>query len=184
MTILTAEYQPLVASARARLTNDPRLAAMLAPHLEPAVLHRFLIQFSAWGVRLTEPVDGWIRRAGARCITCGYQTLGQALVWHAQDEAGHHLMFLNDLEYLLARWQAQGYEPLTADALLAMPSSMAMQRYIDLHETAITSDEPFVQIAIEYEIESMATSLGPRMVRQCLHVLGPESAQGLSFVEE
>ena len=93
-------------------------------------------------------------------------------------------MFLKDLDYLLASWHTHGYEPLTADAVLAMPSSTAMQRYIDLHETAITSDEPFVQIAIEYEIESMATSLGPRMVRQCLNVLGPESVQGLSFVEE
>ncbi|AEI64961.1 hypothetical protein [Corallococcus macrosporus] len=56
---------------------------------------------------MTEPVDGWIRGAGERCIALGKTKLGQALITHARHEAGHHLMTLEDARTLARRWNTR-----------------------------------------------------------------------------
>jgi hypothetical protein len=177
-------YDILVAAARARVTADRRLKALLDPTLDPARLHLYLMQFSAWGVQMTRPVESWIRRAGERCTACGYPELGQALVKHARHEADHDRMFLQDLASLVNSWNAAGHPPVSEAQFLDAPATGAMKRYIDLHEQVIASSEPFAQVAIEFEIEGMSTTLGPPLVAQCLQVLGPIAARGLSFLQE
>jgi hypothetical protein len=184
MSALETTYLPLVAGSRARLDSDPRLRALLGPEIAPDRLHWFLMQFSAWGIRVTTPVEGWIRRAGQRCIALGYAELGQALGGHAKNEAGHEGLFLRDLHYLVDRWNASHALQVTAEQFLEAPPVPAIQRYIDVHEDGIAGDEPYVQIAIELEVERMTPILGPPLVAQCKRVLGPEIVKGLSFVEE
>jgi hypothetical protein len=176
-------YQPLLLGARARLTEDRRLAALLGPGVPPARLHWFLMQFSAWGIQMTEPVEGWIRRAGDRCLAMGHGELGRALCAHARHEAGHEGMFMQDLEYLVARWNAGQPRPVTTQEFLERPQPRSVARYIDVHEQAIAG-EAYAQIAIEYEVERMTPILGPLLVAQCVKVLGPEILQGLHFVQE
>jgi hypothetical protein len=184
MSALHSIYLPLVATARKRLEDDPRLRALFEPNIEPSRLHWCLMQFSAWGIKMTEPVEGWIRRAGERCRALGFEELGRALLGHAKNEAGHEGLFLSDLHYLAEAWNVRGLPPVTAAQFLDRPSVPSMERYIAVHEEGIGGDQPFVQIAIEYEVERMTPILGPRLVDQCVRVLGPEVVKGLSFVQE
>lgn len=177
-------YTSGVAGARRTLEQDDAIVALLDPSLSPAVLERFLIQFSALGVQITQPVDGWIRRAGESCIALGLFDIGHSLVTHAKHEAGHHLMLIDDTRVLVGRWNERRTPQLSAEALLASPPTPAMQDYIRLHEQTIASDMPFGQVAIELEIERMSTTFGPKLMRQCAKVLAPELLTGLSFIKE
>src|SRR5690349_2024132 len=93
--LVQEHYAPLVEAARARFSRGPG-AAILDPKMTADELILFLIHFSSLGVRMTEPVEGWIRRAGERCAASGQAALGRALVIHARHEADHHLMMIED----------------------------------------------------------------------------------------
>src|SRR5580704_9551237 len=76
---LMDEYEARLAPARLRFDQHPAVAALFRERLEPATLEAFLIYFSALGVGMTEPVEGWIRRAGRRCQEVGLPKLAKAL---------------------------------------------------------------------------------------------------------
>lgn len=177
-------YDAAVAPMRARVTSHPGVRALLDPALAPAVLERFLIEWCALGVQLTEPVEGWIRRAGERCQALGLTKVGAALLAHAKHEANHHLMFERDTRALVARWNTRHRPGLDAEALMARPATPAMQRYIDLHERNITGSTPFAQVAIEYEVEGLSVSLLPALFAQFERLLGPEILASLTFLKE
>ncbi len=177
-------YEPHVADARRLLQDDPAIRAILNPRMAPVVLHRFLIEFSARGVEITRPVDGWIRRAGERCVEVGLEPLGKSLIKHSKHEAGHHLMLVEDTKKLVESWNEAHDPKLDADALLGRPPTPSMGAYVALHEDTIASDHPFAQVAIELEIEGMSVSFGPRLIEQCRRILGDRIVEGLSFIPE
>jgi hypothetical protein len=183
-SIYVQSYEPQLSKARDLLATDRAITTLLDPAIEPAVLERFLIQFSALGVQITEPVDGWIRRAGERCVEVGLVDLGKSLITHAKHEAGHHLMLVADTRLLVDRWNGRRSLPLSADALLAQAPTTAMRDYIALHEETIAGDMPYGQVAIELEIERMSTTFGPLLLAQCRRVLEPSMLDGLSFIKE
>ncbi len=133
---------------------------------------------------MTEPVEGWIRRAGERCVEVGLQDVGRSLIMHARHEAGHHLMMIKDAEHLVERWNAKHPDKLDAAHMIAGASLRSVKDYVKLHEDTIASDMPFGQVAIEFEIESLSTTLLSELVDNCKRVLGMEIVGGLSFLEE
>jgi hypothetical protein len=185
MSLLETDYEPLVVDTRARLTTDPILEKLGSPSLDPKALLRFLIEYSARSVRMTEPVDSWIRRAGERCDALGLSDIGANLKKHAHHEEGHHLMLIEDTKKLVARWNAafQG-EPLDASQLVEQEPLAATQAYIDLHEEVIASSYPYGQVAIELEIEGLALSWAPNFVKNVKLVLGQATCAELSFLHE
>jgi hypothetical protein len=178
------QYETALSSARADLGGGRALASLMAPDVAPAVLEAFLIQFSAIGVQMTEPVEGWIRRAGERCSALGLPALGRALVMHAAHEAGHHELMIRDTRTLVGRWNARRPARLDADELLAKEAPAGVRRYVELHEQVIASDRPYRQIAIEYEIERLSVQHGAPLLGHCAQKLGREILEGLSFLEE
>ncbi len=70
-TLVKELYEPHVLAARGLLETDPGLKKLMDPNINPLVLELFLIQYAAHGVRMTRPVEGWIRRAGARALEEG-----------------------------------------------------------------------------------------------------------------
>src|SRR5882724_3609660 len=118
---LFQEYEVRMEPARNRFAASPTLAAVTAADIEPLLLELFLLNFAAIGVRMTEPVEGWIRRASQRCEELGDVDLGRALRGHAAAEAGHHLMMIRDTRALVDRLNARYATPLDADRLLAEP---------------------------------------------------------------
>jgi hypothetical protein len=125
----------------------------------------FLVRFSGYGVGMTEPVEGWIRRAGERCMALGLRDIGAALVAHARHEADHHRMMLADLRYL-------GGDP----SLAIPPWPPGVAAYRRMHESIIKGPSPWAQIAVEYEIEALSVTYGPQLLAQ--------SPLTLSFVVE
>ena len=183
-SVLQSRYIPAVRAARELLHSAPATHTQLDPDIDSALLLRFLIQFSAWAVQMTEPVEGWIRRAGERCQELGLPEIGRDLVLHATHEAGHHLMLVRDTHILVKRWNSRFAMQLDAAELLRQRATPAMRRYAALHERTIESDAPYGQVAIELEIEGMSTTLGNGFIQNCRSVLGSEALEGLSFIRE
>jgi hypothetical protein len=184
MSIDISDYERAIEPRRSSFATDSALAKVLHPAQDARVLELFLVHFSAYGVGMTEPVDGWIRRAGERCTALGLAELGRALVKHAHHEAGHHLMMVEDTKKLVERWNTRYKPTLSVDALLAPQTTPGVKRYRDLHEEVINGASPYGQLAIEYEIERLSVAHGPELVKQCVARLGPEVMSGLSFLEE
>jgi hypothetical protein len=147
-------------------------------------LERFLIEWSARGAYMTEPVEGWIRGAGERCIALGQEKLGRGLITHSRHEAGHHLMTIEDTRVLVRRWNARYAQQLDADILIAQPPTEAMRAYRELHDDTIASELPIGQAAIEYEVGYLAVTLVPRILAHVTRVLGREAMEQLSFLNE
>lgn len=177
-------YERGLIAARERFASQPKFRAVVAHDVEPATLELFLVHFTALGVGMTEPVDGWIRRAGERCRAIGLDDLGRSLILHAKHEAGHHLMMIEDTRKLVERWNARHSHPLSADELLAAPPPPGVIRYRELHETIIAGETPYCQLAIEYEIEMLSIVHGKQLIENCVARLGRDIVQGLSFLEE
>jgi hypothetical protein len=177
-------YETNIQSLRQEVLEHPATRALLDPHISPVLLERFLIEWCALGVQVTEPVEGWIRRAGARCEELGLPEIGRGLQAHAKHEANHHLMFIEDTRALVARWNERRSPRLDADALLAQPMTPGMRDYIELHERTIAGTTPYAQVAIEYEVEGLSVRLLPLLMAQFRRVLGDEVMSVLSFLNE
>jgi hypothetical protein len=176
-------YLPRTQEAQRRLfqtAGDP----LVGPTMSAFELELFLIRFCSLGVHMTEPVEGWIRRAGERCSELGFGRLGRALRLHAVHEANHHLMMIEDTRKLVERFNGRHEQKLDADSLLSGGPTLATDAYVQLHEDVICGPAPFCQIAIEFEIENLSVTLGPRLIEQCRRLLGPEILAGLSFLHE
>jgi hypothetical protein len=177
-------YEAGIAPARDRFGSAPAIQRILSPEVDPDVLEAFFIYFSALGVGMTEHVEGWIRRAGERCVEIGITELGNALQGHAKAEADHHLLMIDDLRKMCARRNQSGRSPLDPDELLALPLSEPTVRYRKLHEDVIAGPTPYAQIAIENEIEMLSVDYGPGLLDNCRRLLGEEVVDDLSFLTD
>ncbi len=142
-------------------------------------IHSFLYFFASYGFYMTEPVEGWIRRAGERTIEVGYEEIGQKLIRHAAQEAGHEKMMTTDAQFLKSKWEHEYGDPLPS---LSLPK--AVNDYRDVHETTIRSQSPFCQIAVELEIESLSINHGRDLVTHWINILGKEFLPGLTFLTD
>jgi hypothetical protein len=178
------QYEARLAIARERFDQHPAVRALFHDPIDRVTLERFLIAFATLGVRMTEPVEGWIRRAGQRCGELGLQALAKALNAHARQEADHHLLMLADARFLIDRWNKAGKPELNLDALLQLPPTPGVRAYISVHESVISGPTPYGQLAIEYEIEMLSVAYGPRFLERCTALLGEAILNGLSFLTD
>jgi hypothetical protein len=180
-------YEQAVEPARRRFADDPAVRLIQDPAIGAAHLEAFFIYWSALGVAMTEPVEGWIRRAGEACVRVGgpgLEELGTALQKHAKAEADHHLLMIEDLRRLCARREAAGREAPDPDELLAMEWPEPAHRYRKLHEDVIAGPEPFGQIGIENEIEMLSIELGPPLLANARELLGEDITDDLTFLTD
>ncbi|RYZ38334.1 MAG: hypothetical protein EOO71_24370 [Myxococcaceae bacterium] len=183
--LVDTQYLPHVSDVRHVLASGPHVTTLLDEKVDPALLEGFLIQLCALGVYMTEPVDGWIRRAGEACTkVAGLEEVGRQLISHAKHEAGHHLMMVADTKSLVAGWNARRMPKLDAEQLLAQAPTPAMQEYRQIHEDTINGAMPGAQVAIEYEIENLSVVFAPRLIEQCKRVLGDDVMNSLTFIKE
>ena len=177
-------YDSRVELTRSRFGQDSGLESLLAPKINPLTLEVFLIHFCSLGVALTEPVEGWLIRSSHRCTEVGMVELGRALLSHSKAESGHHLMMIRDTHALVERWNSRHEPSLNAEQLVARLPTPGGRMYQRLHEDTISSDTPFAQIAIEFEIEQLPVKYGGRLIQQCVSLLGADIMNCLSFVDE
>ncbi|MBH8561556.1 hypothetical protein I8748_05085 [Nostoc sp. CENA67] len=177
-------YESKIENARIRFEQNSGFEEILTGEVDPRVLELYLIYFNALGVAMTDVVEDWISRAGDRCLQLGYTELGQLLKTHAQQEAGHHLMMIDDTHALVSSWNNRRTPQQDAQWFLSQPRGESTQLYRQLHEDVIASETPFAQVAIEYEIEMLSVRYGSQLIQRCQQVLGNSIIQGLSFMEE
>jgi hypothetical protein len=181
---LLEQYEVRIAIARERFDQHPAVRALFHNPIDPLTLEAFLISFAIVGIRMTEPVEGWIRRAGCGCGELGLEHLAKALRAHAQQEANHHLLMLADARLLVERWNQARKPKLDFDLLLDLPPTPGVLAYSALHEGVISGTTPYGQLAIEYEIEMLSVTYGPRLLERCAGLLGKEIFKGLSFLSD
>jgi hypothetical protein len=181
---LIYEYEARLAPARQRFDQHPSVAALFRESLEPDTLEAFLIYFSALGVGMTKPVEGWIRQAGQRCGEVGLSKLAKALQAHAYQEADHHLLMQADANRLVHGWNLRRQPSLSAAVLLALTPTQGVTAYRRLHEDVIAGPVPYSQLAIEFEIEMLSVAYGPRLIERCTELLGAGILDGLSFLSD
>ena len=178
------DYQAQLRPVREAGLQSGVVRSLLDPSLPGRLLHRFLIEYCARGVQITQPVAGWIGRAGRRCKELGLVALGDSLTQHAAHEAGHELLFVEDTRRLVQNYNERYGEELSARALLVPHDSAAVARYVELHEQTIAGPAPFAQVAIELEIEALSVALGPLFLSQVERALGSGVLACLSFLRE
>ena len=174
-------YGPQVQPFRLALSQNPVWRFLDMP--DPLVLELFLIEYCALGVAMTEPVEAWIRRAGERCQELGFAEVGAFLISHANEENDHHLSFVDDTRWLVSQWNTKHDQQLNAEGLLSQPLTDGVRNYRALHETVISGDAPYCQLAIEFEIERLSITYGAAAITKIARVLGPEAIKGLRFLE-
>ena len=73
------EYEQFLAPVRDCFALSPGVQAIKSSP-NGVFLESFLLHFCALGSQMTEPVEGWIRRAAERCTTIGLSELAGALL--------------------------------------------------------------------------------------------------------
>jgi hypothetical protein len=176
------EYSTLLQAARQRFAASRGVQAITSPDIDGRAMAAFLLHFSALSIPITEPVEGWIRRAGERCIEVGMPEVGRALQRHAKAEAGHHQYHIDDFAAMTSLWNSTWSPAVRSDDIAGIGVTRGGARYCQIHEENIQGNEPFCQLAIEYEIELLPVEFGPRFVQNCVRVLGPNILTCMTFV--
>ncbi len=176
------EYEKLMGAARERFASSAGIRGMLNPDTEAQTMAAFLLHFSALSIPITEPVEGWIRRAGDRCAALGLSEIARSLYNHSKAEAGHHQYHINDFTALIAFWNARWSPPANPTVILAHGLTPGGERYCRVHEDNIAGSSPYCQFAIEYEIELLPVQYGAKFVANCVRLLGQEIMTCMSFV--
>jgi hypothetical protein len=91
---------------------------------------------------------------------------------------------LADARILVERWNRALKPELDVDALLRLSPTDGVVAYTKLHESLISGPTPYGQLAIEYEIEMLSVSYGPRLIERCRELLGEGIVEGLSFLSD
>jgi demethylmenaquinone methyltransferase/2-methoxy-6-polyprenyl-1,4-benzoquinol methylase len=179
---MTHRYEARMVPARAGFASSPAITRLQDPGIDSVLFELFLIHFTAVGVAMTEPVEDWIRRAGERCDRLGMADLGRALRRHSAREAGHHVMLIEDARTLVDQWNSRRPYALDAEDIRGRWMTDGVKRYRGLHEESLAGAAPYVQVAIEYEIERVSVQFGPTFIERCANVLGPSMTAGLRFL--
>jgi hypothetical protein len=183
MNTASVHYNHALITGRHRFATESVFSLILAGKIEPDLLELFWIYYCSIGVGMTESVEDWIRRAGERCVALGWTDLGQTLIANAKQEAGHHLLMIADTKSLVDRWNHNHHSQLSLQAFLPFTYPNSVLAYAQLHEAVIAGAQPFGQIAIEYEIESLAVQYGAQLIATSKQLLGADFGQTLSFIQ-
>lgn len=179
MNELLKQYEQHITPTRKEFA---KIVTHLLKTLEGEKALVFLMYYCALGVGMTEHVSDWITRAGMACLAQGYQELGQSLIKHAHEEAGHEILFRNDTYALIKLYHKKYNRQFLAETFLNQPLSPGVLQYRKLHESCIAGSMPYGQLAIEYEIEKISTTHGPSLLIRCLREQGPALLKALSFI--
>lgn len=179
-----AAYETRVQTARAALAASPAVKALIDGDVDPQSMLAFLVVYSIRGVAMTQPVEGWIYRAGVRCEEAGELEIGRILKGHSKQEANHHQWLIEDAQRLAGRFAARFGRSIDVDAVAQHEPYPATQAYIALHEDTIGGPTPWGQVAIELEIEGLSGALGPRLLGSATRLLGRDVLESLVFLRE
>mmetsp|Transcript_56005 Transcript_56005/g.137565 ORF Transcript_56005/g.137565 Transcript_56005/m.137565 type:complete len:244 (-) Transcript_56005:46-777(-) len=182
-TDLYQQYEETLATSRQRFRERKWYKTIMESEADPKLLLAFLIQMCSRGVEMTEPVEGWISRAGDRCVALGYTDLGNFLKKHSKEEANHHVYYIKDTKNLVNRWNSTFPANIVSpETFLGRDKTMGQEQYIALHENVIKSETPFRQVAIENEIERLSVEVAPPLLERMKTVLSEDILNDLRFL--
>jgi len=140
---------------------------ILDPAVNPKLFELFFIYYSGLGKAVTEPARNWINRSADRCGELGFRELGESLFSIGNHEAGRMPLMFKDIRTLVARWNGRFSPKLDAEEIVSSTNALGVRTYTQLREDVTISDMPFLQMAIEYEIERLSAEYGKQWIDQC-----------------
>ena len=96
----------------------------------------------------------------------------------------HRLQIKLRISGLVDRWNANRQPGLSAAAVLALTPTTGVLAYRRLHEDIIAGQAPYGQLAIEFEIEMLSLSYGPKLIARCNGLPGVSILESLSFLND
>ncbi|GAB1257469.1 hypothetical protein [Aurantivibrio plasticivorans] len=177
-------YENALQPVRDQALNSDIAERILDYSLDRDTVHLFWIFYNVLGVNMTEPVEDWICRAGEASIAKGYEILGKDLLKHARHEAGHQKMMQRDYANLIDLWNATHDEKISLSHFDGNTRPRVVREYEDIHEENIVGPTPYCQVAIQYEIESLAPILGPKLIQYTRDICGEDVLSKLSFITD
>jgi hypothetical protein len=179
------EYQRRCETARKDFASRKVVKEVFTEGVEPKLLKLFMIHWSALSAGISEPIPTYFNRAAERCEKEGFKKMAEVFSEHGKEEHGHDDWATNDVQKLVEIWNQE--EPnfqLDSKELLDNRMSPAVKRYHKLHERVIEGDSPWAELAIGLEIELIATTYGPLLLKRCVEIMGQDSLPNISFLDE
>ena len=169
-----AAYEKLIRPARDRSAATPGVQAITSQHVDARTMAAFLLHFSALSIPITEPVEGWIRRAGEGCHDGGLHDLGRALQKHAEAEAGHHLYHRDDFDALVTLWNQHWGPTIRAADVTTARITRGGERYCALHEANIRGRCAFLSIGDRVRDRTSSGRTRSAVRSKLVRLLGPD----------
>lgn len=185
LTISQNSYQKGAELVRQKFASKEIVKELFERQVNPKLLKLFMIHWNALNAGLTEPIPMYLKRAGERCQNMGLGFMADFFYEHEHEEDGHEDWAIDDVKELVSLWNKE--EPnhkLDAKNLLAKKISPTVKRYHELHEQIIEGGSPWAELAIDVEIELIATTYGPVLVRKWIDCMGQESLSKVSFLDK
>lgn len=179
---LFEQLRESLADARFALAEREAVAHLLAPEVDPTLLLGFMVEFAALSVQLQEPVEQFLVAASGRCEQLGERKAARELLRLAHDAIERYADFADDTRALTLRWNAAHQPELDLTGLLTQPNTRAMRRLFALHNQLVTSDEPWAELALICELESMTAAVAPLLVLHAERRLGADIRSGMRGV--
>lgn len=179
------EYQRRCKTARKEFASRTVVKEVFTEGIEPKLLKLFMIYWSALSAGISEPIPAYFNRAAERCKKEGFEEMVEIFSEHGKEEEGHDAWATSDVQKLVEIWNKE--EPnfqLDAKELLDNRMSPAVKRYHKLHEHVIEGDSPWAELAIGLEIELIATTYGPILLKNWVNCMGQDSLPSISFLHE
>lgn len=180
MSRMTTHYEPRVLAARSALENDPVIAEILSPHVSPLLLESFLIEWMARSPYMTDPIPGWVRKAGELALVLGQKRIGAALVEYTRREEENESPDGKNFRSVVRAFNERNGAQLDAVTLLSERPTVTMRAYRILHEEVLAADLSIGEVAMVYELERASSVFTLALLVAVQRVLGPEAALRLS----
>ena len=179
---LSERLREALADARFALAEREAVAHLLAPEVDPTLLLGFMVEFAALSVQLQEPVEQFLVAASGRCEQLGERKAARELLRLAHDAIERYADYADDTRALTLRWNAAHEPELDLTGLLTQPKTRAMRRLFALHNQVVTSDDPWAELALICELESMTAAVAPLLVLHAERRLGADIRSGMRGV--
>lgn len=165
-----AELEPARGDIREQLTT---LGA------EPGLLHAFLIQWAALSVQLHEPLEQFLAEASRRCAALGKTTLALKLLHIAVHAIDLYRLLADDTRALAQLWNGRRLPHLDLTSLLTQPATQVIRGSHEHQRRMVLGAEPWAELALVFELQSVIASIADKMLEQAARVLGEEVRPGL-----
>ena len=140
----------------------------------------FLLHHCVLNGMMSAPLSRWVDEAAARCLTYGFVNLSDDLKNYADIGFKRHTLFQHDLVNLVNCFNKHFCWNLNSGTFLQSTVCEGVMQYLECHERALSGDEAYTELAIQFEMERLEMIHGYSLVQLCMLRFGRSILKQLS----